>query len=123
MKKGRPGVTLTALAGPSELDAVQAVLFTESTTLGLRWHAVRRRALARLWTTVAVDGQPVRVKFGLYDRSVVTVAPEADDVRAAAARTGLPARTVHERAVALARSDAVGPASELVADDPRAGDQ
>ncbi|HXV65327.1 MAG TPA: nickel pincer cofactor biosynthesis protein LarC, partial [Vicinamibacteria bacterium] len=36
MKKGRPGVNVTILSAPGSRDAMSEVLFTESTTLGVR---------------------------------------------------------------------------------------
>src|SRR5438477_13200583 len=47
MKKGRPGVVLTALAPHDRLDAVSRVLFEESPTIGVRWSERRRSRLAR----------------------------------------------------------------------------
>ncbi|MDQ4129920.1 MAG: nickel pincer cofactor biosynthesis protein LarC [Actinomycetota bacterium] len=103
MKKGRPGFTLVALGEPADVARFEDVLFGESTTLGLRMHPVRRRVLPRGWLRVDVDGWNVAVKVATRLGEVSHVAPEFDDVRAAAEATGRPAREVLERATSLAR--------------------
>lgn len=103
MKKGRPGYTLSALGDRADLDRLRETLFRESTTIGARWYAVDKHALDREWVEVEVDGQPVRVKVARHGGAIVNVAPEADDVRAAADATGRPARDIHVAAAARAR--------------------
>jgi hypothetical protein len=102
MKKGRPAHTLSVLVGPAALDAVRRVVFTESSTIGVREHAVRKQALDRELRTVDVDGCQIAVKVARLDGDVVNVAPEYDDVAAAAARLGRPVKTVLAAAVAAA---------------------
>ncbi|PSK96066.1 hypothetical protein CLV30_1277 [Haloactinopolyspora alba] len=104
MKKGRQGWTLTALAPPSALARLRDELYREGGTLGVRWHPVARQPLQRRWVDVLVGDVTVRVKLAEADGTVVTVAPEFDDVSAAARRLGRPAREVHDDAVAQARS-------------------
>lgn len=94
MKKGRPGVELVCLADPAHGDALRRVLFTETTTLGVRGWLVDKWALQRRWVTVEVAGQPVRLKVGMLDGAVVNVSPEFEDAMAAAAAAGLPVKDV-----------------------------
>jgi uncharacterized protein (TIGR00299 family) protein len=102
MKKGRPAHTLSVLTAPEHADAVRRVIFTESTTIGLREHLVDKRALVREMRTVTVDGIDIAVKVALLDGEVVNVAPEYDDVAAAAARLGRSVKAVLAAAVAAA---------------------
>jgi uncharacterized protein (DUF111 family) len=102
MKKGRPAHTLSVLAPPSAVDAVRRVVFTESSSIGVRVHRVDKHALDRETRTVEVDGQPVRVKIARLDGEVVNLSPEYDDVAAAAAALGLPVKAVLGAAVAAA---------------------
>lgn len=104
MKKGRHGATLTALAAEHLLDDLVAVLHDEAGTLGVRWFEVTKRALARRWCTVGVEGQPIAVKLGERSGEIVTCAPEADDVLAAARQLGRPAREVFTLAQQQART-------------------
>jgi uncharacterized protein (TIGR00299 family) protein len=103
MKKGRPAHTLHVLCGEDTAAAVRDVVFRETSTLGLRETVVGKHALDRAERTVAVDGQPVRVKLGLLDGEVVNAMPEWEDVAAAAAALGRPAKQVLRDAHALAR--------------------
>jgi uncharacterized protein (DUF111 family) len=94
MKKGRPAHTLSVLCTESVLPAVHRVVFTETSTIGLREQRVGKVALDRRETTVAVDGQQIRVKVASYEGRVVNANPEYDDVAAAAAVLGRPVRDV-----------------------------
>ena len=103
MKKGRPAHTLSVLCGPAEVTAVREVVFRETSTLGLREQVVGKTALARAERTVEVDGRRVRVKLGLLGGEVVNAMPEWEDVAAAAAALGRPAKQVLRDAHAAAR--------------------
>jgi uncharacterized protein (TIGR00299 family) protein len=102
MKKGRPAHTLSVLTPLPAADAVRRVVFTESSTIGLREHRVGKTALDREVRTVTVDGLDVRVKVALLDGEVVNVAPEFDDVAAAAATLGRPVKAMLAATVAAA---------------------
>jgi uncharacterized protein (DUF111 family) len=104
MKKGRPAHMLSVLAGAEHADTVRQVVFTETTTLGVRETVVGKHALQRREEVLEVDGQRVRVKLGLHDGRVVNAQPEYEDVAAAAVATGQPVKQVLARAVAQARS-------------------
>jgi uncharacterized protein (TIGR00299 family) protein len=94
MHKGRPGQVLTVLTPPSYLDAVCQAVFTQTSTLGLRVHAVQRRALPRDRITIQYGQTAVGVKRGLLDGQPITVQPEYEEVRAAAHESGRPVATV-----------------------------
>ena len=102
MKKGRPAHTLSVLVDPERAEEVRRIVFTETSTIGVRETSVAKRALDRETTTVSIDGQPVRVKRALLDGVVVNAMPEYDDVVAAAAALGRPVKTVLVAAQAAA---------------------
>jgi pyridinium-3,5-bisthiocarboxylic acid mononucleotide nickel chelatase len=104
MKKGRPGVVLSALARPEAEMPVATALFEHSTTLGVRVTRLRRHELEREVREVDVFGHGVRVKLGLMGGRVVNVAPEHDDCATVAWKTGRPVKQVW--AAALAAADA-----------------
>jgi uncharacterized protein (DUF111 family) len=104
MKKGRPAHTLSVLTPPEHRDAVRRIVFTESTSIGLREHRVGKHALERETRTLSVDGVDIRVKVALLDGEVVNVVPEYDDVAAAAARLGRPVKSVLAAATAAANT-------------------
>ena len=94
MKKGRPAHVLSVLVEPAVAGTVRDVVFRETSTLGIREHRVAKHALERALSTVMVDGQAVRVKLGLLHGEVVNAMPEWEDVAAAAAALGRPAKQV-----------------------------
>ena len=103
MKKGRPAHTLSVLCGHDRAAAVRDVLFRETSTLGVREQRVGKHALDRVERVVDVAGRRVRVKVGLLRGEVVNAMPEWEDVAAAAAALGRPAKQVLRDAHAAAR--------------------
>ena len=102
MKKGRPGIVMSALARPLERDAVAESMLRHTSTLGVRIAQFDRYELERDFITVAVSGGEVRVKRGWLDGELVNLAPEHDDCLAAAARIGSPVQAVWASALAAA---------------------
>lgn len=99
MKRGRPGIVLTALAPPQKADAVAGVVLAETTSLGVRLQEMRRRVLARQVETVQVRGGPVRVKVATVGRGRTKAAPEYQDCQRIAEQTGRPVRDVMDDAM------------------------
>jgi uncharacterized protein (TIGR00299 family) protein len=105
MKKGRPGTRVEVLARPFEADALENVLLTESTTIGVRRSSVGRRALERTHRTVTVLGRSVGVKVVTLPDGSRRGKPEFDDVRAVAHETGRPVRDIFHMAMQAAERD------------------
>jgi uncharacterized protein (DUF111 family) len=99
MKKNRPGVEITLLADPRDLERMARLVFRETTTIGLRHREVARRVLGRETVTVETRVGPIRVKVARLGDEVVNAAPEYDDCREAALRTGLALRDVQALAM------------------------
>lgn len=102
MKKGRPGIVLSALARPEDEAVVATAMLEETTTLGVRVSRWHRYELAREERTVELEGGRVRVKIGRLDGRVVNVAPEHDDCAALARATGRSVKAVWAAALAAA---------------------
>lgn len=64
MKKGRPAFTIHVLCEPEAQERFMRVMFTESTTLGVRRRCVERCALHRKTVSVSTSFGDVRVKVG-----------------------------------------------------------
>ena len=75
-------------------------LLSETTTLGVREHAVTRTVLDRRHETVQTPWGPVRVKLGLRGAAVLNATPEFEDCRAVATKAGVPIKDVQAAAVA-----------------------
>ncbi len=99
MKKSRPGVMLSCLAAEDRTDAVLEVLFQETTTIGVRLHEVRRRILSRRFVPVTIQGGIVRMKVAEVGAGWEKAAPEYEDCKTIATRTGRPLKTVMEEAL------------------------
>jgi hypothetical protein len=90
MKKNRPGTKLSVIAAPEKVEILAAVLFRETSTLGLRIYAAERRVQARTVREVQTSFGSVRVKQaenGLFS-------PEYDDCRRIAIEKDVALRAV-----------------------------
>jgi len=105
MKKGRPAVTISVLCSPEHQDAMRAILFRETGTLGVRATPVSKRALEREIVKVETRHGVVGVKVAFLDGEAVTVAPEYEDCARVARGSGVAARAVYAEAVRLAREE------------------
>jgi uncharacterized protein (TIGR00299 family) protein len=104
MKKNRPGVLLSVLCGRNEKEAVMKLLFTETTTLGVRSYEVARRALQRSVVRVETQYGPIDVKVAHLDGRVVNEMPEFEQCRQAATTANVPLKIVEDAArVALSK--------------------
>jgi uncharacterized protein (TIGR00299 family) protein len=104
MKKNRPGVLLSVQCGPEEREAVMKLLFTETTTLGVRSYEVERRALRRSMVRVETQYGPIDVKVAHLNGQVVNEMPEFEQCRKAAVTADVPLKVVEEAArIALAK--------------------
>jgi len=81
MKKSRPGVLLQVLAYPTSRDELIKLIFTESTTIGVRSYPVIKHMLQRESIPVETPFGTVRVKIASLGSTVVTIAPEFEDCR------------------------------------------
>jgi uncharacterized protein (TIGR00299 family) protein len=79
-KKGRLGAQVRVLAALPRIDAIIDHCLIETTTLGVRWHAVNRRTLAREMGKHAIEGAQVRVKRAQRPDATVTRKAEMDDL-------------------------------------------
>ena len=109
MKKGRPAHTLAVLVRESEAEGVRRVIFTETSTIGLRESRVGKRALDRDVAVVTVDGQQIRIKTARLDGVVVNAVPEYEDVAVAAAALGRPVKVMLAAAAVAAAAAGLCP--------------
>ncbi|MBW4521594.1 MAG: nickel pincer cofactor biosynthesis protein LarC [Scytolyngbya sp. HA4215-MV1] len=102
MKKCRPGILLTVICPLEQIDACQAVMFRETTTLGIRRSTQQRSILKRQLHSIETEYGRVRVKVAWAgDRSSVPshVQPEYEDCAAIAQQHNLPWRQIHRVAL------------------------
>ena len=99
MKKNRPGTLVTVIAAPDRRDALAGVLFSETTTIGVRQQEMLRERLERKMVTIATACGPVRFKVSSRDGRIVNASPEFEDCARAAAERGLPIKEVQAQAI------------------------
>ena len=96
MKKGRPGILLSALVNRGKLDGVLNVVFAETSTLGVRIQPVERRKLQR-------SSKIVKTLFGEMKVKVVTIegserlAPEFEECKRVALEKNIPLIDVYKQ--------------------------
>jgi len=98
MKKNRPATLLRVLCRPSQVDTLTAILFAETSTLGVRQQFVQRQCLARSSHTVETPYGLVRVKVAHWGDDQTKAAPEYEDCRRLAEATGAALREVYRAA-------------------------
>src|SRR5580700_4271091 len=106
MKKNRPGMLLTVLCKPEDAGKLAQLIFTETTTLGVRRRDEMRQTLARRWESVGTPWGEVRIKIASMNGTVTNYAPEYEDCRRIAAEHRVPLKAVmQEAAQAYLRTD------------------
>jgi uncharacterized protein (TIGR00299 family) protein len=90
MKKGRPGQLLRVVAKPEDREALANIIFSETSTLGLRMYCTERRVQARTFTEVDTPHGKVRIKVS----SEGAYAPEYEDCRRLARDAGAPLKQI-----------------------------
>ncbi len=98
MKKQRPATLLTVLCAPELKPVMLDLIFTESTTFGVREHLTRRTMLEREFETVVTAYGPIQIKIGRWHGTPVTASPEYEDCAKAAIAHHVPVRVVYESA-------------------------
>jgi pyridinium-3,5-bisthiocarboxylic acid mononucleotide nickel chelatase len=89
MKKGRPGTVLSVLAQAPMAESLSAIIFAETTTIGIRSYGVSRRILARAKRTVRTSLGDVSVKV-IVSGGAERLVPEFEECRRLAERHKLP---------------------------------
>ena len=103
MKKGRPGTLLTILCDESDRVAMEHLILSETSTLGVRTRQDRRTTLDRSHVSVATEYGEIRVKVGSLAGEELNAAPEFEDCRAAALKFAVPVKQVQQAAIAAYR--------------------
>jgi uncharacterized protein (TIGR00299 family) protein len=98
MKKNRPGILLSILCRDEQRPVLSELLFSETTTLGIRSYEVERRALERKIVAVETQYGPIDVKVAQLNGHIVKAMPEYEQCRQAARVANVPLRVVEEAA-------------------------
>ena len=100
MKKGRPAWQLQVIAPPALTRSLAALIFAESSDIGLRLRRESRLLLPR-------RNRRIHTAYGVINVKVCgnNIAPEYEDVAQAAAAAGLPFKEVYRQALCQAAKE------------------
>ncbi len=102
MKKSRPGILLTTICHPHNLPNCEAVLFRETTTLGIRRTTQQRAILQREIQQVETEYGKVRIKVAWQGKDVLAnVQPEYEDCAELASKYNIPWREIQRLALQI----------------------
>ncbi|MBP1993071.1 uncharacterized protein (DUF111 family) [Paenibacillus eucommiae] len=96
MKKGRPGIMLNVLIEAVRLQAVESIIFSETTTLGIRYLHASCHRLAREFVTVETLWGPLKVKAAFHQGKLVQYAPEFKECEEVAKKHQVPLKSVYD---------------------------
>jgi pyridinium-3,5-bisthiocarboxylic acid mononucleotide nickel chelatase len=102
MKKSRPATLLRVLASPADRDRLAAIVFAETSTIGLRYTTWSRIVLPREETRVDTPWGAVGVKIATAPDGTRNVAPEYEDCARVARERGVALKLVIQAAIASA---------------------
>ena len=90
---------LTVLARTQDAPKLTEIIFSETTTLGVRRREESRQTLTRKWITVSTQWGDVRLKVASMNGTVTNYAPEYEDCRKIATEHRVPLKDVMQEAV------------------------
>lgn len=102
MKKNRPATLLSVLCGEPERERLAAIILSETSAIGLRYHAAQRLVLPREIREVSTPWGTVRVKVAHAPDGHENIAPEYEDCRRVAQEKSVPLKLVYQAALAAA---------------------
>jgi len=98
MKKNRPAHMLSIIVYEQDLKEILEVLFSESTTLGVRIREIKRLRLAQQNFIAETKYGKIRVKVGIFKGEIKNIAPEYEDCNKMAKQHQVPLKEVYEEA-------------------------
>lgn len=101
MKKGRPGVQLSVICETELADTVKNIIFTESTTLGIRTFPFRKDTLSRKFETISTIYGNLTVKRSYYNGTEVSCKPEYEECKQIASEKGIPLKEVYNEVISV----------------------
>ncbi|MDQ6787117.1 MAG: nickel pincer cofactor biosynthesis protein LarC [Acidobacteriota bacterium] len=94
MKKNRPATMVSILCDKAKKENLIELLYTETTTLGVRIKEIGRNCLPREIVKVETEFGAVDVKIASYKGKIVNVKPEYEQIREIALKSSIPLREI-----------------------------
>ncbi len=98
MKKMRPAIMLGVICNVIDTDQISDVIFSETTTSGIRISNVIRKKIFREIKSIKTAYGDVRVKFHMLKNKIITTSPEYIDCCNLAKKTGVPIKIIYDEA-------------------------
>ena len=95
MKKTRPGIKISVILDEKDMDEIKTALFSESTTIGARFHTAQRLELERETRKVSTPHGEVRVKFAREGSRLMNASLEYEDLKAISMKKGIPLKRLY----------------------------
>ncbi len=89
MKKSRPGHMLSVLCSSDSVDKMKEILFTETSSIGLREHTLKKSMLRREMVVLSTKYGEIEVKRSYFNGRVVNEKPEFEQCRKLAREHGV----------------------------------
>lgn len=96
MKKNRPAHMLSVIVYEQNLKEILEVLFSESTTLGVRVREIKRLRLNQQNFMAETKYGKIKVKVGMFKGEIKNIAPEYEDCKKMAKQHQVPLKEVYE---------------------------
>ena len=96
MKKNRPGILLQLLCSREKIDHMKRILFTETTTLGIRYYPLTVHRAERTFRKISTKWGSVTIKEGIYEGQVIQSSPEYEECKKIAQDQQIPLKKVYE---------------------------
>lgn len=103
MKKNRPAHMLSIIVYEQNLKEILEVLFSESTTLGIRIREIKRLRLAQQNFIAETKYGKIKVKVGMFKGEIKNIAPEYEDCKKMAKQHKVPLKEVYDEAMKVIR--------------------
>ncbi|MBU4362133.1 nickel pincer cofactor biosynthesis protein LarC [bacterium] len=104
MKKNRPAHMLSIIVYEQDLKEILEVLFSESTTLGVRIREIKRLRLAQQNFIAETKYGKIRVKVGIFKGEIKNIGPEYEDCKKIAEQHQVPLKEIYEEAKKVANN-------------------
>lgn len=96
MKKNRPGILLQLLCSEKDLNQMRQILFTETTTLGIRYYPLTVHRAERSFRKISTKWGSVTIKEGIHEGKVIQSSPEYEECKKIAQDHQIPLKKVYE---------------------------
>jgi len=99
MKKNRPGTQIQILTETQKAEEMRAILFKETSTLGIRQTQLDRYSLPRVTKEVLTSYGSIRIKVAGEGTDFQKASPEYEDCQKCARENDIPLQQVYQEAI------------------------